>query len=53
VWPFGVVEDPPPLDEDLGFPHGVEDFPVQALIPHSLPLKLSQYPFSQGLPGSM
>ena len=33
MWSFGVVEYPPFLDDDLGFPQGEEDFPVQAFVP--------------------
>ena len=52
VWSDGVVVPPPLFDDDLCLFEGVEDFPIQQ---SSLKraLKLSQYPFSQGEPGSM
>ena len=43
---------PPGFDENLGFPDGANDFPVQEQS-RSRALKLSMYPFSQSEPGSM
>ena len=49
---FCVVVSPPLFDQNLSFAQAVEDFTVEQLIPEP-PLELSQYLFSQGLPGSM
>ena len=46
---FGVVMVSPSFDNNLGFPQRVEYLSVEQFISHS-PLKLSQYPFSQGDP---
>lgn len=43
---------PPAADQDLGLPHGVK-ISLFSISSRSLPLKLSQQPFSQGDPGSM
>jgi hypothetical protein len=48
----GVVVPSPPLDDDLRFVECVEDFTIQKFIPQ-FRVKLSQEPFSQGLPGMM
>ena len=35
VWFDGVVVSPPLFDDDLCFPEGVEDFPIQQFIPEA------------------
>jgi len=52
VGPFRVVFHAPPLPQNLCLLQRVKDLAVQNSS-RSFPLKLSQYPFSHGLPGSM
>ena len=35
MWSDGVVVSPPLFDDDLCFPEGVEDFPIQKLVPEA------------------
>jgi hypothetical protein len=52
VWSFGVVVLSPVFDQDSGLTQVVEDFAIQERIPEP-GMKFSQYPFSQGDPGSL
>ncbi len=52
VWSDGVVVNPPAFGQDLHLFERVEDLAVEELS-RNFGLKLSQYPFSHGLPGSM
>jgi hypothetical protein len=51
VRPYGVVVNSRPLSQHPDVFYRVEDFTVQELV-LSFELKLSQYPFSHGLPGA-